>query len=204
MRDTSTGKHSFCTFRPRGAVRNTVQASDMGSFCVRFMAARMSVQGCKQELRELGDAVGVVSRGASSSVIQALPLARYIAAEDNIAATKGKYSQFASQSWRGKMSMLNRPKMPVSEDKAYQKARHFGCPVRARRTTGSKACGCKIPAEIIDFCGQDSGPVDIPTPFVGKTPLEYGFFQGSPPAFKAAYVAVHHCTCVLVPQKSLL
>ena len=42
-----------------------------------------------QELRELGEAVGVVSRGASSSVIGSLPLARFIAAEDNSAAAKG-------------------------------------------------------------------------------------------------------------------
>lgn len=44
----------------------------------------------RQELRELGDAVGVVSRGASSSVIDALPLARFIAAENNSAAAPSK------------------------------------------------------------------------------------------------------------------
>lgn len=42
-----------------------------------------------EELRELGEAVGVVSRGASTSVIDSLPLARFIAAEDNSAAAKG-------------------------------------------------------------------------------------------------------------------
>ena len=56
----------------------------------------MSLVLCFQELRELGDAVGVVSKGASSSVIQALPLARYIAVEDNGAAAKGKRGAFAN------------------------------------------------------------------------------------------------------------
>ena len=50
----------------------------------------MSCNWYAQELRELGEVVGVVSRGAPSAVIQALPLARYIAAEDNLAAKPGK------------------------------------------------------------------------------------------------------------------
>jgi E3 ubiquitin-protein ligase BIG BROTHER-like protein len=37
-----------------------------------------------EELRALGDAVGVVSRGAAPSLIQALPLARYVAPEAEV------------------------------------------------------------------------------------------------------------------------
>jgi len=46
--------------------------------------------GLCQELRALGDAMGVVSRGAPPELIQALPLARYVAPEAEVGrATPG-------------------------------------------------------------------------------------------------------------------